>query len=88
MRAMTQHTLFCECNHSMSYVASAAGPLTVLQCANIRCEHYGKRFHAPTFELVEIVPEPPAVEDAESAGTDETGKLAAGNGELADGVPD
>lgn len=56
MRATTQHTLFCECNHAMSYVASAAGPLTVLQCANVRCAHYGKRFEAPTFELVEIAP--------------------------------
>ena len=59
MKATTQHTLFCECNHAMSYVASETGVLSVVQCANVRCKHYGKRFEAPTFELAEI-PAPPA----------------------------
>lgn len=51
MRATTQSTLFCECRHALSYIEGG----DIVSCQQRACAHYGKRFAAPSFELVEIV---------------------------------
>lgn len=49
MKATSQHTLFCECNHPLLHEEGGT-----VRCAHRPCKHYGKRFLAPVFELVEV----------------------------------